>query len=82
VDHRYTSAALCCCGLRTAATCCNLQATLIGDMVTLIGAISIIGYLEVGQNLRSFMPLMVYAVPVTGKRWVTSKATSRIAASL
>jgi hypothetical protein len=37
-------------------------------LVTLVGAISIIGYLEVGQNLRSFMPLMVYAVPVTGER--------------
>ena len=46
----------------------KLQATVIGDLVTLVGAISIIGYLEVGQNLRSFMPLMVYAVPVTGGR--------------
>lgn len=45
-----------------------LQATVIGDLVTLVGAITIIGYLEVGQNLRSFMPLMVYAVPVTGER--------------
>jgi hypothetical protein len=49
----------------------SLQATLLGDMVTLVGAISIIGYLEVGQNLRSFMPLMVYAVPVTGELWLT-----------
>lgn len=45
-----------------------MQSTLTGDMVTLIGAITIIGYLEVGQSLRRFMPLMVYAVPVTGER--------------
>lgn len=49
----------------------KLQATVIGDLVTLIGAISIIGYLEIGQNLRSFMPLMVYAVPVTGAAELT-----------
>ena len=49
------------------AAAATLQATVIGDLVTLVGAITIIGYLEVGQNLRSFMPLMVYAVPVTGE---------------
>ena len=42
------------------------QVTLLGDLSALCGAISIIGYLEVGQRLRAWMPIFLYACPVTG----------------
>ncbi len=39
--------------------------TLIGDLAAFIGAVAIVGYLVVGRTLRSWVPLFVYAFPVT-----------------
>ena len=39
--------------------------TLIGDLAAFGGAIAIVGYLAAGRSLRSWMPLFVYAFPVT-----------------
>ncbi|PXY71043.1 MAG: hypothetical protein CXX83_01010 [Methanobacteriota archaeon] len=39
--------------------------TLIGDAAAFIGAIAIVGYLVAGRFLREWMPLFVYAFPVT-----------------
>ncbi len=39
--------------------------TLIGDLAAFIGAVAIVGYLLVGRTLRSWVPLFVYAFPVT-----------------
>ena len=41
------------------------EVTLIGDLAAFGGAIAIVGYLAAGRNLRSWMPLFVYAFPVT-----------------
>ena len=52
-----------------------VQVSLLGDLSALCGAISIIGYLEVGRRLRAWMPIFLYACPVTGERshhcWLT-----------
>jgi drug/metabolite transporter (DMT)-like permease len=39
--------------------------TVIGDVFSLFGAISIIGYLHAGRYVRSWMPVFMYALPVT-----------------
>lgn len=39
--------------------------TLIGDAAAFIGAIAIVGYLVAGRYLRGWMPLFIYAFPVT-----------------
>ena len=39
--------------------------TLIGDLAAFIGAIAIVGYLVAGRVLREWMPLFIYAFPVT-----------------
>ncbi len=39
--------------------------TLIGDLAAFGGAIAIVGYLAAGRSLRTWMPLFVYAFPVT-----------------
>ena len=41
------------------------DATLIGDAAAFLGAVAIVGYLTAGRVLRSWMPLFVYAFPVT-----------------
>jgi drug/metabolite transporter (DMT)-like permease len=41
------------------------EVTLIGDFAAFIGAIAIVGYLVVGRVLRAWMPLFIYAFPVT-----------------
>ncbi len=39
--------------------------TLIGDAAAFLGAVAIVGYLTAGRVLRKWMPLFVYAFPVT-----------------
>jgi drug/metabolite transporter (DMT)-like permease len=39
--------------------------TLIGDFAAFVGAVAIIGYLAAGRVLRNWMPLFIYAFPVT-----------------
>lgn len=41
------------------------EVTLLGDLAAFGGAIAIVGYLAAGRTLRSWMPLFVYAFPVT-----------------
>jgi len=41
------------------------QVTVQGDLAALLGAFSFIGYLYAGRNLRPWMPLFLYAMPVT-----------------
>lgn len=43
-----------------------MQVTILGDLASVAGAISVIGYLMVGQRLRAWMPIFLYACPVTG----------------
>ena len=42
------------------------QPHLVGDLMALTAAAAFVGYLSVGQKLRKWMPLFVYAAPVTG----------------
>ena len=41
------------------------NASLIGDLAAFIGAITVVGYFTAGRILREWMPLFVYAFPVT-----------------
>ncbi|MCS5527223.1 MAG: DMT family transporter [Candidatus Poseidoniales archaeon] len=41
------------------------EVTLIGDLAAFIGAIAVVGYLVAGRVLRAWMPLFIYAFPVT-----------------
>lgn len=43
-----------------------MQVTVAGDLVSFLGAVGMVGYLSVGQVLRGWMPIFVYATPVTG----------------
>lgn len=43
----------------------EVDATLIGDIAAIFGAIAILGYLIAGSTLRKWMPLFVYIFPVT-----------------
>ena len=43
----------------------EVDATLIGDIAAIFGAIAILGYLIAGSKLRKWMPLFVYIFPVT-----------------
>ena len=44
----------------------RVQVTVAGDMAALGAATFVIGYLTIGRLLRSWMPLWLYAAPVTG----------------
>ncbi len=41
------------------------DATLIGDFAAFIGAVTVVGYFTAGRVLRNWMPLFLYAFPVT-----------------
>ena len=41
------------------------EVTLWGDMLAFAGAITVVGYIVAGRILREWMPVLVYAVPVT-----------------
>lgn len=41
------------------------EVTLLGDLAAFGGAVAIVGYLTAGRELRSWMPLFIYALPVT-----------------
>ena len=41
------------------------EVTLLGDLAAFAGAVAIVGYLTAGRELRSWMPLFIYALPVT-----------------
>ena len=41
------------------------QVTMIGDLAAFVGAVAIVGYLIAGRELREWMPLFLYAFPVT-----------------
>ncbi len=41
------------------------EASLVGDLAAFLGAITVVGYFTVGRLMRSWMPLFVYAFPVT-----------------
>ncbi len=41
------------------------EVSLIGDLAAFVGAIAIVGYLVAGRVLRAWMPLFIYAFPVT-----------------
>ena len=41
------------------------EVTLWGDMLAFAGAITVVGYIVAGRILREWMPVFVYAVPVT-----------------
>jgi len=43
----------------------DAEVTLLGDLAAFAGAIAIVGYLSAGRELRSWMPLFIYAFPVT-----------------
>jgi drug/metabolite transporter (DMT)-like permease len=43
-----------------------------------MGAISIIGYLHIGRQLREWMPVFLYALPVTAVSAVLSTATAML----
>ena len=42
-----------------------MQVTVLGDVMCLLGAVAIIGYLQAGAAVRGWMPIFVYAFPVT-----------------
>ena len=46
------------------------QPQLTGDLAALTAAAAFVGYLSVGRKLRKWMPLFVYAAPVTGREAV------------
>ena len=41
------------------------DATLVGDLFAFLGAVTVVGYFAAGRILRSWMPLFIYAFPVT-----------------
>lgn len=42
------------------------QVTLLGDLACLAASCAVVAYLSIGRRLRAWMPLFVYAAPVTG----------------
>jgi drug/metabolite transporter (DMT)-like permease len=42
-----------------------LQVTIVGDIMAFLGAVAIIGYLQAGSAVRGWMPIFIYALPVT-----------------
>ncbi|BDA43498.1 hypothetical protein COCOBI_04-5100 [Coccomyxa sp. Obi] len=42
------------------------EVTLVGDLACVIASVAVIAYLSIGRHLRAWMPLFVYAFPVTG----------------
>lgn len=42
------------------------QASVAGDVAAFGAAVAVVGYLQIGRRLRTFMPIFVYAWPVTG----------------
>lgn len=41
------------------------EVTLFGDLLAFAGAVTVVGYIVAGRILRSWMPVFVYALPVT-----------------
>jgi len=41
------------------------EVTLFGDFLAFLGAVTVVGYIVAGRILREWMPVFVYAVPVT-----------------
>ena len=39
--------------------------SIFGDLMAFVGAVSIVGYLAAGRSVRGWMPLFLYALPVT-----------------
>lgn len=54
------------------------RVTLLGDMLSLMGALTIIGYLHAGRILRAWMPIFLYALPVTGLAAILLTAVSML----
>ncbi|KAL4418952.1 hypothetical protein ABPG77_001774 [Micractinium sp. CCAP 211/92] len=52
--------------LATAAARSDAEVTVVGDMAALLASLCFVGYLLIGRRLRKWMPVMVYAVSVTG----------------
>ncbi|KAL4448195.1 hypothetical protein ABPG75_005414 [Micractinium tetrahymenae] len=52
--------------LATAAARSDAQVTVRGDLAALTASLCFVGYLLIGRKLRAWMPVMVYAVSVTG----------------
>ena len=44
----------------------NDEATVKGDLASLAAAVAMAGYLSAGAKLREWMPMFLYALPVTG----------------
>ncbi|KAK9915319.1 hypothetical protein WJX75_007587 [Coccomyxa subellipsoidea] len=42
------------------------EVTFVGDFACVIASLAVIAYLSIGRHLRAWMPLFVYAFPVTG----------------
>ncbi len=42
------------------------EAGLAGDLSSLLASAVMVGYLSVGRRLRQWMPIFIYAFPVTG----------------
>jgi len=42
------------------------KVTILGDLASLAAAVAVAGYLSAGSKMREWMPLFVYALPVTG----------------
>jgi len=42
------------------------EVTVAGDLASLMAAVAFVGYMAAGRTLRRFMPIFVYAAPVTG----------------
>lgn len=41
------------------------QVTVVGDLFCLLGAFAIMGYLNAGRHVRAWLPVFMYALPVT-----------------
>ena len=55
--------------------CVLAQVTLVGDLVSMCAAVAGIGYFEMGQRLRAWMPVFLYACPATGGSLCTRRKT-------
>lgn len=59
-----SSACLICCSSESSSAD---EASVKGDLASFVAAVAIAGYLSAGSKLREWMPLFVYALPVTGE---------------
>lgn len=48
------------------STCWDLQVTLAGDFAGFLTAVFFCGYIVIGAHLRRWLPIFLYATPVTG----------------